>query len=249
MSLLDLCRVESGSPIEVVEDFVVMLNGYSCLEDVVLRKRLVSQSVATHVWFFEVCSSTYLPLLSEEEKSRLSYYKFGEDSESYLFSHGLLRVLLGYYLGLDPRFVPINYGLNGRPTVSHREGFGVNISLSHSKRLVMYAFSKQRIGVDVERMRSDVDFDNVASNLLIGNDTDRFNHIPQLEKMALFYKMWTARESSYKVVGGKLSDFQIKLDGSFSPELSIGGWTPKLRVHFFKVFDDYIGALTVYNPD
>ena len=248
MSIIDLCHAEPGSPIEVSEELVVTINGYSSLDDSILKNKLTSQSVATHVWFFEVGSSSYLPLLSEEERSRLSYYKFGEDRESYLFSHGLLRVLLGYYLGLDPRFVPINIGSSGQLSVSHLEGLGVNISLSHSERAVMYAFSRQRVGVDVERMRGDVDFDNVASNLLIVGDANRFIHLPQLEKMTLFYKLWTARESGYKAIGGKLTDFQIKIDDSMNPDLSIGGWTSRSRVHFFKVFDDYLGALAVTNP-
>ena len=245
MSLIDLCRLEPGSPIEVSEDLVVTLNGYSSLDNSVLKNRLASQSFGAHVWFFEGGSSSYLPLLSEEERSRHSYYKFSEDRESYLFSHGLLRVLLGYYLSLDPRLVPINYESGGRPYVPSVEGLGVNISLSHSGRAVMYAFSKQRVGADVERIRGDVDFDNVASNILTAGDANRFNHLPQLEKMTLFYKMWTARESSYKAVGGKLADFKVKLDDSLNPDISIGEWTPRLRVHFFKVFDDYLGALTV----
>jgi phosphopantetheinyl transferase len=247
LSLLDLSRSEFGHPIEVSMDLVVSLNGYDSLGDDTLKNRLMSQSVATHVWFFEVGSSSYHRLLSEEERSRLSTHKVGEDHESYIFSHGLLRALLGYYLGLDPRSVPINYGSSGKPSVSRPEELDVNFSLSHSKRVVMYAFSKQRVGVDVEMMRDDVDFDNIASNLLSLSDSDRFKSLPQSEKITLFYKMWTTRESCYKAVGGKLEDLRIKLDDSLNPAPVIGGRTPRLHVSFLKVFEDYLGALTTHN--
>ena len=224
---------------------MVTLNGYGCLDDGVLRNRLVSRSVGVHVWFFEVGSSSYSKLLSEEERSRLRSFKFGEDRESYLFSHGLLRVLLGYYLGLDPHSVTISHEAGGRPFVSYGDGFGVDFSVSHSKRAAVYAFSKRRVGVDVEMLRSDVDFDGVALSLLAPDDAKRFSDLPRSEKTILFYKMWTARESSFKTVGGKLADFQVRLDESLNPDVRVGGCTPGLRVHFFKVFDDYLGALTV----
>jgi len=245
LSIIDLSCVEPGSPIEVSDDVIILLNSYSGIDNSVLKNRFMSQIVEAHVWFFEVNSSSYYHLLSEEERRRLYSFKFGEDRESYLFRHGLLRVLLGYYLGLDPRSVTISHEANSRPFLSSSYGLGVNFSVSHSKRAVMYAFSKKRVGVDVERLRGDVDFDGVALNLLAADDAKRFSDLPHSEKMTLFYKMWTARESSYKAVGGELADFRIKLDESLNLGVDIGGMASRNRVHFFKVFDDYLGALTV----
>lgn len=205
----------------------------------------MSRSVGTHVWFFEVGSSSYSGLLSEEERRRLSSLRYGEDRESYLFSHGLLRVLLGYYLGLDPRSVTISHETGGRPFVSHGEGDRVEFSASHSKRAVMYAFSKKRVGVDVEMLRGNVDFDGVALSLLTADDAKRFSGLPPSEKADLFYKVWTARESSFKAVGGKLADFQVRLDESLNPDVRVRGCAPGVSVHFLKVFHDYLGALTV----
>jgi 4'-phosphopantetheinyl transferase len=98
--------------------------------------------------------------LSEEEQVRAKRYRYPKDYNQFVVARGLLRRLLGKYLGLDPSAVAFTYGSHGKPIVE-----GLEFNLAHSGGWVLFGISGDRaIGVDIERMQAmETDLDRLSS--------------------------------------------------------------------------------------
>lgn len=119
---------------------------------------------------------------------------------------------------------------NNKPCLENNE---VYFSISHSKNIVMVAFSKNNIGVDVEFMR-ERDFSKIYSRYALSN-----NCHDKIE----FYKFWTKHESEIKLQEKVVSSYSSKfLDNYFftiaiSEKLDI-----KNNIEFKEITnDDFIG--------
>lgn len=149
--------------------------------------------------------------LSEEERMRASRFRFERDRSRFVVTRGVLRVLLGLYLNMNPSVVEFRCGSYGKPHVAERFGGEIGFNLAHSHEFAVYAFVCDRIvGVDLERIDDFQDVDSVAMELLSGREKEVFRRLSHLERLRFFFDWWTRKEAYGKAVGsGMAREFDL----------------------------------------
>jgi 4'-phosphopantetheinyl transferase len=140
-------------------------------------------------------------------------------------AHGVLRCLLGGYVGLDARALRFTRDAGGKPTVSEhppaataaggmpsqarlgeRRQCRVAFSVSHTGALGLFGFvCSGEIGVDVELIgRARLDEVALAARMLGSGEAKRLSELePQLRRRE-FLRAWTRREAQVKWSGAGL---------------------------------------------
>src|SRR5580704_14799403 len=90
-----------------------------------------------HVWLCELSVSKSAlsrlgALLSPAEQSRASRFTRPTDSDRFIASHGISRVILGRYLGWESDTLRFAAGKNGKPFLSDSESSWLDFNLSRS---------------------------------------------------------------------------------------------------------------------
>jgi 4'-phosphopantetheinyl transferase len=145
----------------------------------------------------------YSQLLSDDELSRRDRFHFEKDRRRYSFGRGVLRFILGIYLGADPKDVDFSYGDYGKPFLdSALYDIPIHFNHAHSNDLSLYAFSLSRsVGIDVEYMRPIPDYDKISENNFSLGENAILQKLPENLKQEAFYNIWTRKEAYIKAVG------------------------------------------------
>ena len=68
----------------------------------------------THVYVASLTDARpFLPMLTDEERTRAERFRLARVRDQFVAARGHLRALLGRYLGLEPRAVPVLYADGG----------------------------------------------------------------------------------------------------------------------------------------
>src|ERR1700722_17902198 len=93
--------------------------------------------------------------LSPDEMDRAERYHFDRDRRRFIAGRGLLRSVLGHYLGQQPVQLKFDYGARGKPALAgcDRDEM-LHFNLAHSDDLLVLAVTRAcPVGIDVERLR------------------------------------------------------------------------------------------------
>lgn len=158
--------------------------------------------------------------LSPDEMLRAEGFYFERDRNRYIAGRGLLRTVLGAYLGVEPRSLNFRYSSTGKPALLETPGVGaLSFNLSHSRELVLIALTRGReIGVDLEYIRPIREIDRVSERVFPGQDNERFRTLSLRAKHTVFFKCWTRKEAYLKACGAGLIQPWAGLEVSMSPE-------------------------------
>lgn len=144
-------------------------------------------------------------LLSPDECRRADRFHFTADAQRFIAGRAALRMILGAQLGLDPRDVRFRTGPHGKPELEADTLLRFN--LSHSGELMLLALTHGReIGVDLEAMRENVEFEMLSAHYFDPEDAWRIRTLPAAERAGKFYEVWTRTEAQLKAVGIGLAD-------------------------------------------
>ncbi|MGB9418937.1 MAG: hypothetical protein WCB58_21685 [Acidobacteriaceae bacterium] len=103
-----------------------------------------------HVWVLQISAVDLEPCsrpMVREELDRVAQFCRGEDHDSFIVSHGVLRYLLGKYLQQEPVAIRFVSGAQGKPLLEE-EG-SVEFNITHSGDLAAMAFSSHcPVGID-----------------------------------------------------------------------------------------------------
>ncbi len=145
--------------------------------------------------------------LSLDEKIRAGRFRFERDRTRFIAAHGILRLILGRYLKVEPNLVRICSDKNGKPKVVDETGIEtIFFNLSHSQELGLYGFSKDYpIGIDIERIRDFPERGEVAGHFFSSRENDFFKGVPEREKLVEFFRCWVLKEAVIKALGDGLS--------------------------------------------
>ena len=148
----------------------------------------------------------FLDLLSPEERERLARFRFEPDREDFRFARGMLRTVLGHYLGIAPAEVRFSRSRHGKPSLAHpQRASRVQFNLSHTVGYVLVAICLDRaLGVDVERLRSDLEVEDLAARFFSSAEKQAIRALPEGERRRAFFHCWTRKESLLKAWGGGL---------------------------------------------
>lgn len=158
-------------------------------------------------------------LLEPEEVARAQRFYFERDRQRWIVAHGLLRILLGRYLHIAPHLLRFDLNAYGKPALAFpTPSPPLHFNLSHSADLALYAFSWRRhIGVDVEYMRTTIDYDAIAQYSFSPSEQAALLSLSPTEKHEAFYRCWTRKEAYIKARGMGLSLPLDLFDVSFLP--------------------------------
>ena len=184
--------------------------------------RVAAEEDVVHVW----CASLappgeavreYRSLLSAEEGARADRFRFDVHRRQFVVARGVLRTLLGRYLGTDPRGVEFGYASHGKPFLGGRfAGEGLHFNVSHSGEMALYAFCRGReVGVDVELVHPMDDAETIAERFFSAAENAAFHSVPAELKEEAFFTCWTRKEAYIKGIGEGLSlplhEFDVSL--------------------------------------
>lgn len=213
-------------------------------------KLTLGQSV--HVWGVHLDNASVdldagCALLSADERDRAARFVFERDRRGYLLAHIALHEILGRYLVIEPARIYFKLGSNGKPYLADDfAGSGLQFNLSHSGEMALVAVgSSGELGVDVECVKRDFEFLDIAKRFFTAKEVDEMICLPAELQRQAFFKCWTSKEAFLKAKGtglsGKLDEVEIKLFGEARVQISadVPGW------HLTEVSpgDDYEAAL------
>jgi 4'-phosphopantetheinyl transferase len=145
-------------------------------------------------------SSCFYNLLSEDEKKRAARMKSRSAANGQIIGRGILRLLLGKYIGVNPRDLVFSKSPFGKPFLSNPMDSAISFNLTHSGSLLLVAIGKgTQVGIDVEKIEENIDFSGISS-LVFSSAEQRSlsrSHNPILD----FYALWTAKEAILKASG------------------------------------------------
>ncbi|MBN1993317.1 MAG: 4'-phosphopantetheinyl transferase superfamily protein [Anaerolineae bacterium] len=158
-------------------------------------------------------------ILSPDEQARAARFHFEKDREHYIVARGLLRIILGRYLEMEPHELSFSYGPYGKPGLTTLLGHNVlNFNMSHSHGLAIYGFTRGRkIGVDLERIHTDFACEQIAKRFFTPNEFAILHALPAEMKHEAFFNCWTRKEAYIKARGQGLSFSLNQFEVSFTP--------------------------------
>lgn len=187
------------------------------------RRQLAGADV--HVWAAPLNGSaeplsSFAATLSEVERERAQKFHFERDQNRFITGRGILRALLGSYLGMPPEKVNFIYGPNGKPALaSLSDTNALHFNLAHTGDLMVVAVTRAcTLGVDVEHVRSISDAENIAGRFFSSSEATKLKMLPLDQQPEAFYNLWTRKEAYLKATGEGLSDEGIRqIEVSFLP--------------------------------
>ena len=142
--------------------------------------------------------------LDKEEQHRAARLVRTEDRQRYVFAHGGLRTVLSRYLGIAPDLVELCRNEAGKPFVTRKSrGQSVitfNMSHAHGRALIAVSMG-QEVGVDLERIRSDVEAAKLSERFFAPSEHATIMQLSQKQRIARFFRYWVAKEAVLKAQG------------------------------------------------
>jgi 4'-phosphopantetheinyl transferase len=170
-------------------------------------------------------------LLSFDEREKSERFIFEKDKKRYVLRHGVLRMILGSCLALQPAHVPLSYEHHGKPVLV---GTDLSFNMSESAGYAVYAVTRRRrIGVDIEQIRAFPEMDSIARSLFCKSEYEFLCGRPESQKQRMFFELWARKEAVLKAIGKGLtipldtlnvlvnsdeSVRQVRLDGVWGEE-------------------------------
>jgi 4'-phosphopantetheinyl transferase len=186
--------------------------------------------------------------LSSDEKARANRFHFLRDRNSFVATRGVLRELLGRYVGRAPAGLRFDYGPQGKPslgTESHENT--VQFNVSHSHGLALLAFARGRnLGVDVELIRPEFAADEIADRYFSPQEAMELRGLSPSLRVEAFFLCWTRKEAYIKARGEglhiPLRSFHVSLTPG-QPERLESADSSHWNLHSVRPDPCYVGAL------
>lgn len=170
-----------------------------------------------HLWLvdldsvepIEACGS----VLSEEEQARSATFRFDHDRQHFMTRRAILRRLVGEYRGIAPAKIEFRNDPHGKPQVETRGGRTLQFNLSSTDRWAMYAFAlDRRVGIDVEKVRPSVDWEEIASRFFHVHELAAIRQVAEKLRSREFFSYWTMKEAFMKGSGTGLDRSLLQSD-------------------------------------
>ncbi|MBK8323379.1 MAG: 4'-phosphopantetheinyl transferase superfamily protein [Betaproteobacteria bacterium] len=157
--------------------------------------------------------------LSPDERSRAARFAFPLLRERFVVAHGVLRHVLARHLGLEATDLRFDAQPHGKPVVAGPHARRLSFNLSHSEhRAVLAVGDGCEIGVDLERVRPDLDILSLARSTFAAPEFEVLLGLPAHRQVPAFFRYWVAKEAVLKGEGEGLGlpvdSFEIAFEGA-----------------------------------
>lgn len=171
-------------------------------------------------------------LLSPDERARAERFAFERHRRRFTAARGQLRETLGAALAMSPEAIRFEQGPNGKPRLAQDKDGAWRFNVSHSDERAAFAIARGlELGVDLEALRSDIDHAAIAARFFAPAERDALLALPEHERAAGFFEIWTRKEAFVKLLGDgltiPLASFVVSLGRN--ARLLAGGEAAKAR--------------------
>ena len=162
-----------------------------------------------HVWRVEVGSAykrrdILWSFLAGDERQKAADFLFEGDRKRFVVARGILRAILGCYLGRHPGGLGFGYNPYGKPHLAGNSE--IRFSTSHSHGLVLLAFARGReVGVDIERVRADLGLEGIAARCFSPGEIASLHSLRDDLRKRAYFACWTRKEALAKAEGKGLA--------------------------------------------
>jgi 4'-phosphopantetheinyl transferase len=203
-----------------------------------------------HVWSMNIANETRPSdrLLASEEISAADRLV---DPLKLRFrnARGILRLLLGRYLRLDPASLKFTAGPNGKPFLADgRLGFNV----AHTEGMTVIAVGRDcEVGVDVEKLEAPPNSPALAEQFFSAEDVRALSGMTPAMYGRAFLTMWVRKEAVLKAEGTGIGDGLLlpvpRLGSAHGTEIDVGrdDKPRSFYLHDIDVGRYFVGALAV----
>lgn len=211
-----------------------------------------------HIWSLNLglvpfqAMQEYESILSDDEKTRASKFRFSKDKKTFSLTRGVLRKLAGAYLDTEPKKVKFHYEQYGKPRFQDESRIKFNVSHSGDRAVIAFVRDYD-IGVDIEYFKDDFDVLDIAENFFSRREIDKLKMQPLKEQRQAFYRCWTRKEAFIKAEGSGLSfpldKFTVSMHSDNEANLEHTDWSPdekdRWNMFSFKPAQNYIAAVAI----
>jgi len=181
--------------------------------------------------------------LSLDEHARAQRYHFAHDRQHFIIRRGLLRQMLGDYLGIEPGSLRFRSGPFGKPELAEMPcTYTPHFNVSHSHELALFAFARDHeVGVDIEYVRPVAEAEQIAGRYFSVQERDTLRDLPPDWMYEQFFIYWTRLEAYLKASGMGLAGAENQ--GLLSPENT--AWPLYGPIYSMQPAPGYVAALAV----
>ncbi len=139
--------------------------------------------------------------IAPDERQRAERLLDPQIQSRFIASRGLLREILGTYLGVPPQGLQLAVQEQGKPYLSAC-ATRLDFNLSHSGSLLLLAVAADRdVGIDLEQIRHDTPFPEMARLTFSPQEQHELFALPDHQQRNAFYRCWTRKEAFLKACG------------------------------------------------
>ena len=182
-----------------------------------------------HVWLARPSTVTdatlarCVALLTEEERERVSRFRFERHRREAAVSKALVRATLARYVGRPSSALRYRFGRHGRPFVD--PPCGVYFNATNHPELVACAVSvNEEIGVDLEPVSRGDEILECARTVFASPELAALRALPADAQRDRAVSLWTCKEAYIKALGVGFAAPLLEIAVDFSP-----GRRPRLR--------------------
>jgi 4'-phosphopantetheinyl transferase len=211
-----------------------------------------------HVWRWmnhpgQEPDAIFSAVLSAEELSRAARFIRPQDGERFAQAHGMLRSILGSYLGRRSEDIAYQNNAYGKPSLAGPAvAEFVRFNMAHSMDMVLVAVSpSHEVGVDVEFRHPMADLQSFIQRNFSSAERRFFATLPAQRVESEFFVHWTLKEAYIKGIGlgltCPLQSFSVEPDrsrpgpGMFYAVVPDNG--PQWQCQLLPLAEGYVGAV------
>lgn len=199
-------------------------------------------------------------ILVDEERSRADRFYFHADFSRFILTRALLRCILSRcYLKTEPRLLVFGKGARGKPFLRKPSGsLPLFFNVAHSGDWSLIAVARREVGVDIERFRPDIAWEELSCRVFSPEEQVIITKIPFDRRLSCFFSTWARKEAYLKARGDgfvRISphEFSVFVDSdamSRSREVPIKPMQePRWLMRDIHVGTDYAAAVVAGKPD
>jgi 4'-phosphopantetheinyl transferase len=138
--------------------------------------------------------------LSSGEKKRVGDFINQDDRKRFILARYVLRTAIYYYTGVDLSNKDFAYTQYKKPFLDKKLGLNIEFNIAHAGDIILVAFSKQPIGIDIELER-EIDESLFNELVLTKNELEYFKNINYQIAKQIFCRIWVNKEAYIKLIG------------------------------------------------
>jgi 4'-phosphopantetheinyl transferase len=177
-----------------------------------------------HLWLLQLSQPSKMlealaATLDTEEVARTSKFRLTRDQHRFVAARGLLRHLLGSYLGVAGGRLRFEYGVSGKPFILDDDGQPqIQFNLSHSGDWALLGVTRKlAIGVDIEAVQEIPDAMEIALQNFAPSEIAALRTVETHRRLEAFYACWARKEAYVKALGGGLELALDRFEMSVEP--------------------------------